>query len=215
MEKQLEAFIGTPAGSILIAVGAAVFAFPYAVNYVVKKTAEEGGEALVYSLGIIWQGLKGEAGKVKEMLDLKNQTVEDALEVIEETKWHDVNPDVTTTTVYDPEVIPGALDAAVWIENMKLPDASELLKKPADLDSFNAFKNSGKYNYYGVYTINNNQYWLVIPSHIELYRQGDYKEYTTERQPDFCEQNFENWREYPACYNVVEYKELVWPTRWP
>ena len=70
MEKQIQSFAGTTAGSVLIALGIGVFAFPYAVNYVVKKTAEEGGEAMVYSLGIIWQGIKGEAVKAEEMARL-------------------------------------------------------------------------------------------------------------------------------------------------
>ena len=43
MEKQIQSFAGTTAGSVLIALGIGVFAFPYAVSYVVKKTTEEGG----------------------------------------------------------------------------------------------------------------------------------------------------------------------------
>ena len=204
MEKQLEAFLGTPAGSILVAGTAAVFLIPYGIQYLVKSTEDQG---LPYAAML--------GTKIGDAIRDHAKATAEKLKEEEATTWHEVNPDVTTTTVYEPEVIPGALDTAVWIENMKLPNSAELLKKPFDLDSFKAFKNSGKYNYYGVYTINDNQYWLLVPKHIELYRQGDYKEYTAERQPDFCEQNYENWREYPACYNIVEYKELVWPTRWP
>ena len=76
MEKQIQSFAGTTAGSVLIALGIGVFAFPYAVSYVVKKTTEEGGEAMVYSLGIIWQGIKGEAVKAEEMARLKLLAIE-------------------------------------------------------------------------------------------------------------------------------------------
>ena len=41
MEKQIQSFAGTPAGSILIALGIGVYAFPYAVKYLVKNAEEQ------------------------------------------------------------------------------------------------------------------------------------------------------------------------------
>ena len=210
-------FIKTPAGSILIAVGVGIVAFPYAVNYVVKKTAEEGGEALVYSLGVIWQGIKGEAGKAKEMMDLRKKALEDALKGLAAAKWHLVNPDVDLH-VADPEATPGKSDAESWIEDMRLPDSSLLLKKPADQESLNVFKNSGDWNYYGVYTLNNNDYWLIIPKGIEIYKPPiEYKNFTTARRLDFCATKRQEgtWEDFPDCYDLKEYQELLWPTRWP
>ena len=49
LEKQIQSFAGTSAGSILIAVGIGVIAFPYAVNYIVKKQPrKEGGDGLFF-----------------------------------------------------------------------------------------------------------------------------------------------------------------------
>ena len=36
MEKQIQSFAGTPAGSILIALGIGVYAAPFAVKYLIK-----------------------------------------------------------------------------------------------------------------------------------------------------------------------------------
>ena len=203
MQAELKAFLGTTAGSVLVAVTAGVALLPYGIQYLVKAT-EDQGLPYVAMLGstignAIEEHAKATAKKVKEA---------------EAKKWHEVNPDITTATV-DFELPGTTLEKVVWIENMRLPPSADLLKKPADIDHLKVFKNSGNWSYYGVYTLNKNQYWLLVPKHIELYRIATYKKYTAERQPDFCEQNYENWREYPACYDIIESKELVWPTRWP
>ena len=41
MEQHIQSFAGTPAGSILIALGIGVYAFPYAVKYLVKEAEEQ------------------------------------------------------------------------------------------------------------------------------------------------------------------------------
>jgi len=207
-------FIKTPAGSILAALGIGVLAFPYAVEYVVRVTTDKGGQGLAYLLGAIWKGVTGKVGEAEDLIAANAKWTADKLKEIKADKWHEVNPDFTTADI-DLPTVPGTSDRILWIDNMKLPDSSVLLKKPADQDVLNAYKNSGKFNYYGIFTIKNNQYWLVVPKEIELYRIIKYKQFTTARQPEFCEQNYENFTEYPACYDEKEARELVWPTRWP
>ena len=41
MEKQIQSFAGTTAGSVLIALGIGVYAFPFAVKYLVKNAEEQ------------------------------------------------------------------------------------------------------------------------------------------------------------------------------
>jgi len=203
IEKQLEAFLGTPAGSILVAGTAAVFLIPYGIQYLVKATEDQG---LPYAAML--------GSKIGDAISDHAKATADKIKEAEATTWHEVNPDITTTEI-DFQLPGTSLETTVWIENMRLPPSAELLKKPADFEYLKVFKNTGTWNYYGLYTLNKNQYWLLVPKHVELYRISSYKRYTTERQPEFCEQNYEQWREYPACYDIIESKELVWPARWP
>jgi len=202
MEKQIQSFIGTPAGSVLIAGAAAVFLLPFAVQYLVKAAEDQ---ALPYASML--------GSKVGNAIKDHAKETAQKLKEIKAEKWHEANPDITTTEIDIQQ--PGTSDKEVWIKNMKLPPSSVLLKKPFDKTALNIYNKSGQWNYYGVYTINNNPYWLIIPKNIELYRTIEYKQFTTERQPQFCEQHFENFTEYPECYDVLENQELVWPTRWP
>ena len=41
MDKQIQSFAGTTAGSVLIALGIGVYAFPFAVKYLVKNAEEQ------------------------------------------------------------------------------------------------------------------------------------------------------------------------------
>ena len=41
MEKQIQSFAGTTAGSILIALGIGVYAAPFAVKYLIKNAEEQ------------------------------------------------------------------------------------------------------------------------------------------------------------------------------
>jgi len=206
-------FIKTPGGSILAAVGIGVVAFPYAIEYLVKGITDKGGQGLAYVLGALSQGLRGNVKEAEILIKANANWLASKLKEIEAEQWHEVNPDITATNI-DIQ-LPGTSDKVVWIENMRLPPSADLLKNPADKDALIIFRESGKFNYYGVFTINNNPYWLIVPKVIGLYRIFKYKKFTTERQPEFCEQNFENYKEHPACYDEIETQELVWPVRWP
>lgn len=203
MQAEVKAFLGTTAGSVLVAIGASVFLLPYGIQYLIKATEDQG---LPYAAML--------GSKIGNAIEEHAKATAEKLKEIQAEEWHETNPDITAADI-DVDLPGTGMESVVWIENMRLPPSADLLKKPFDLDGLKAYKNSGKWNYYGVFTINTHPYWLVIPKKIELYRIATYKQYTTERQPDFCEQNYEQWREYPACYDIVESKELVWPTRWP
>ncbi len=103
---------------------------------------------------------------------------------------------------------------------MQLPASSELLKKPGDNDALVVFRQSGKYYFYGVYTINEQQYYLVIPKGIEIYKPPiKYKTFKTPPKPDHvCTTKYYDgtWRDDPECYTEKEApREQLWPTRWP
>jgi len=178
MEEQLKSFAGSTAGSVVIAVGVGVIAFPYAVEYIVKKTTEKGGEALVYAVGIIWQGMKGEAGKVKELLDAKAEWLAKERKKLEAETWHEANPDVTQQDLD----IPGGIQE--YFERVGLPASSHLVAF-GDKESLSVFQHSGEWNYYGTRRINEQEYYLIVPKGIRVYVKIQ-RTLTAEPENDTC-----------------------------
>jgi len=107
MEKQLQSFVGSTAGSVLIAVGLGVAAFPYAVKYLVKNAEEQ---AIPWALGL-----------GKEFYDEYTGTVSAALKKLEAEKWHQANPDVTQQDLD----IPGGIQE--YFQKVGLPASSRRL----------------------------------------------------------------------------------------
>jgi len=204
MERQIQTFLGTPAGSILTAGALGIFLLPYAIQYLIKAATDQGLPYVAMLGSTVGNAIEEHAKRTAE--EIKKKKAEE---------WHEANPDVTTHDVDLPEGLPGTSNTEIWISNMRLPPSADLLMKPFDLEALKIYKNSLEWMYYGVYTINGDPYWLVIPKQIRLYTIATSKKFTAERQPEFCEQNFENFEEYPACYDVIETQELVWPKPWP
>ena len=205
LQAELTAFLGTTAGSVLVAAAAAVALLPYGMQYLVRA-AEDQGLPYVAMLpervgNAIEEHAKATAKRIKDQ---------------KKKEWHEANPDVTAADV-DIELPGTTRESVTWIENMRLPSSADLLSKPFDLDVLKVYKNSKAWNYYGVYTINKNPYWLVIPSHVELYRIFKYKKFHTPAPDHACTAKFNDgsWQDDDRCYEEVETKELVWPTRWP
>jgi len=216
-DQLMAEFIKTRAGSAVIGLGVVVIAAPFVLEYLVKGFVDKGGMAIAYTAGAAWKGITGNAKDARELIEAHAKHTADKIKAIQAEEWHEANPDVDLH-VSDPEATPGKSDTETWIENMKLPASSLLLKKPADQESLNVFKNSGDWNYYGVYTLNNNDYWLVIPKGIEIYKPPiQYKDFTAARRLDFCAIKHQEgtWKDFPDCYDLKEYRELLWPTRWP
>lgn len=205
IQNELKAFLGTTAGSVLVATAAGVALLPHAVKYLIKSAEDEGLPYVAMLPERVGNAIEEHAKKTR-------QAIEDA----KEDEWHETNPDITTTDI-DIELPGTQLETVTWIENMRLPPSADLLKKPFDADALRVYKNSGAWNYYGVYTINTHPYWLVIPSHVQLYRIFKYKKFHTPAPDHACTAKFNDgtWRDDPQCYEDVETKELVWPTRWP
>jgi len=150
MEQQLKSFAGSTAGSILIAVGLGVAAFPYAVKYLVKNAEEQ---AIPWALGL-----------GKEFYDEYTGTVKAALKKLEAEKWHEANPDVTQQDLDIPEGI------QEYFKKVGLPASSHLVAY-ADKEALSVFQHSGEWSLYGTRKINEQQYWLIVPKGIKVYYQ--------------------------------------------
>jgi len=148
MEEQLKSFAGSTAGSILIAVGLGVVAFPYAVKYLVKNAEEQ---AIPWALGL-----------GKEFYDEYTGTVGAALKKLEAEKWHEANPDVTQEDLD----IPGGIQE--YFKKVGLPASSHLVAY-ADKEALAVFQHSGEWSLYGTRKINDQQYWLIVPKGIRVY----------------------------------------------
>jgi len=147
MEEQLKSFAGSTAGSILIAVGLGVVAFPYAVKYLVKNAEEQ---AIPWALGL-----------GKEFYDEYTGTVGAALKKLEAETWHEANPDVTQQDLD----IPGGIQE--YFKKVGLPASSHLVAY-ADKEALSVFQHSGEWSLYGTRKINDQQYWLVVPKGIRV-----------------------------------------------
>lgn len=205
VQAELKAFLGTTAGSVLVAAAAAVALLPYGMQYLVRAAEDQGLPYVAMLPERVGNAIEEHAKKTRK-----------AWEDAKKKEWHETNPDVTATDI-DIELPGTTLETVTWIENMRIPPSADLLKKPFDLDGLKVYKNSGKWNYYGVYTINKHPYWLVIPSHVELYRIFKYKKFHTPAPDHACTAKYSDgtWSDDPDCYEEVETKELVWPARWP
>ena len=148
MERQLQSFAGTTAGSILIAVGIGVVALPYAVKYLVKN-AEEQAIPWAYGFG-------------KGFYDEYTGTVGAALKKLEAEVWHEANPDVTQADIDIPEGV------QAYFARVGLP-ASSMVVAIGDKEALSVYQHSGEWNLYGSRVINGQDYWLVVPKGIKVY----------------------------------------------
>jgi hypothetical protein len=148
MEEQLKSFAGSTAGSILIAVGIGVAAFPYAVKYLVKNAEEQ---AIPWALGL-----------GKEFYDEYTGTIKAALKKLEADEWHEANPDVTQQDLDIPEGIQN------YFIRVGLPASSHLVAF-GDKETMAVFQHSGEWNYYGTRRINEQEYYLIVPKGIRVY----------------------------------------------
>ena len=202
---------------MIIALGVGVMAFPYALEYILRGIADKGGMGTAYLLGATWKGLTGHAKEAQDLIEAHAKETAKKIKEQEAKEWHETNPDITTEPT-DLEVTPGTSAAVAWINKMQLPPSSELLKKPGDNEALVVFRQSGKYYYYGVYTINDQKYYLVIPKGIEIYKPPiKYKVFHTPAPDHACSAKYNDgsWRDDPNCYEEKEYREQLWPTRWP
>ena len=148
MEKQIQSFAGSTAGSILIAVGIGVYAFPFAMKYLVKNAEEQA---------IPWAMALG-----KDFYDEYTGTVGAALKKLEAEVWHEANPDVTQADIDIPEGI------QEYFKRVGLPASSHLVAF-GDKETMSVFQHSGEWNYYGTRRINEQEYYLIVPKGIRVY----------------------------------------------
>jgi len=148
LEQQIEAFAGSTAGSIFIAVGLGVVAFPYAMKYLVKNAEEQ---AIPWAMGL-----------GKDFYDEYTGTVSAALKKLEADQWHEANPDVTQADIDIPEGV------QAYFAKVGLP-ASSMVVTFGDKEALSVYQHSGEFNYYGTRQINGQHYYIVVPKAIKVY----------------------------------------------
>jgi len=151
MEKQLMAFAGTQAGSVVIAVGIGVVAFPYAIKYLVKAAEQQ---ALPYAAML--------GSSIGDKVAAHAKATAEALKKEKADEWHEANPDVTQQDLD----IPGGIQE--YFKKVGLPASSHLVAY-ADKEALSVFQHSGEWSLYGTRKINDQQYWLIVPKGIRVY----------------------------------------------
>jgi len=151
MEKQLMAFVGTQAGSVVIAVGIGVVAFPYAMKYLVKAAEQQ---ALPYAAML--------GSSIGDRIAAHAKATAEALKKKKADQWHEANPDVTQQDLD----IPGGIHE--YFESVGLPASSHLVVR-GDMEAISVFQHSGEWNYYGIRIVNTQAYYLIVPKGINVF----------------------------------------------
>lgn len=194
LEKQIQAFAGSTAGSVVIALGVSVVALPYAVKYLIKN-AEEQAIPWAYGFG-------------KAFYDEYMGTVSAALKKQESETWHEANPDVTQADIDIPEGV------QAYFAKVGLP-ASSMVVSYGDKEALSVYQHSGEWSLYGTRRINGQQYWLVVPKGIRVYVKFEKKVYDPDTYPERCQPQVAAWDKDPDCYNIIKEQFLLTPSVWP
>jgi len=208
MEDQLTAFAGSTAGSILIAVGLGVAAFPYAVKYLVKNAEEQ---AIPWALGL-----------GKEFYDEYTGTVKAALKKLEAQTWHEANPDVTQQDI---DVPARSGDPYTdYLKEVGLP-LSTVLVLVTDKEALAVYQHSGEFNLYGTRRINEQHYYILVPKGIKVYIKVDKIIWESADEHGLCNVGFETVKVdaqgFPlppgtlGCKKTITESVLLTPTGWP
>lgn len=155
LEQQIEAFAGTTGGSTLIAVGLGVYAFPYAVQYLVRSAE---------SLALPYAALLGV--NIGDKIAQHAKDLRTKLEGEDPVTWHEANPDATTADIDIPAVSGDPYTA--YLKKVGLPPSTVLIAY-GDKQGISTYELSGEWNYYGTRQINGNHYYMVVPKRIKVY----------------------------------------------
>jgi len=195
MEKQLMAFAGTQAGSVVIAVGIGVVAFPYAIKYLVKAAEQQ---ALPYAAML--------GSSIGDRIAAHGKATAEALKKKKADQWHQANPDVTQQDLD----IPGGIQE--YFQKVGLPASSHLVAY-ADKEALSVFQHSGEWSLYGTRKINDQQYWLVVPKGIKVYIKVPR---TLTEAPDEYGLCRAGWKiNKGVCEKEISETFLITPSVWP
>ena len=200
MEQQIVSFAGTTAGSILIAVGLGVYAFPYAMKYLVKN-AEEQAIPWAYAFG---------KGFYDEYVD----TVKAALKKLEADEWHEANPDVTQADIDVPAQ--SGDPYTDYLEKVGLP-LSTVLVAFGDKEALSVYQHSGEWNYYGTRQINGQHYYCVVPKGIKVYFKTTKTLTEAPDEHDLCRAGWrkERYNGFVVCEKEIVESFVLDPGAWP
>lgn len=206
--KQIEAFAGSTAGSILIAVGLGVAALPYAVKYLVKNAEEQ---AIPWALGL-----------GKDFYEEYTGTVSAALKKLESQTWHEANPDVTQEDI---DVPARSGDPYTdYLKQVGLP-LSTVLVLVTDKEALAVYQHSGEFNLYYSKVINGQHYYILVPKGINVYIKVDKIIWESADEHGLCNVGFETTTRdlsgFPlppgavGCKKTITESVLLTPSGWP
>lgn len=152
MEKQIQSFAGSTAGSVVIALGVSVVALPYAVKYLIKNAEEQA---------IPWALALG-----KDFYNEYTGTIKEALKKLKADQWHEANPDVTQEDIDVPARTGDPYTD--YLQRVGLPPSTVLILF-GDKAGLAVYQHSGDWNYYGTRRINEQHYYIVVPKEIKVY----------------------------------------------
>lgn len=172
--KEIEAAVIKVATSgpatVVMAIGAGVYLLPLAASYL-TDAIEEG---TAYLLGGLWQGIKGKPDEAKKLIEDSGKYYRDQYDAWQRAKdqeaFTETNPNITT-----PEIVDG-VSIDNWRRDNDIPPSADFVLNPQDAYGLHVIAISKPsegapyaWNYYGVKTINQQKYWMVIPSTVTLY----------------------------------------------
>jgi len=203
MEKQLQSFAGSTAGSVVIALGAAVVGLPFAIKYLVKAAEEQ---ALPYAAML--------GSSIGDRVAAHGKATREALEKKKADEWHEANPDVTTADI---DVPARSGDPYTdYLKKVGLP-LSTVLILFGDKEGLSAYQHAGDWNFYGTRKINGQHYYIVVPKGINVYVKIDKTIYETPDEHGLCRVGFKIVRfdGIAKCEKTIKESILVTPSVWP
>ena len=205
MEKQLQAFAGTQAGSVIIALGAAVVGLPFAIKYLVKAAEDQ---ALPYAAML--------GSSIGDRVAAHGKATREALEEKKAEVWHEANPDVTTADIDVPAV--SGDPYTEYLKKVGLP-LSTVLILFGDKEGLSAYQHAGNWSYYGTRQINSQHYYVVVPKGIRVTIKIP-RTLTAEPENDTCPVGYTIERlPHPSTASICKKKVvgsfLLMPSAWP
>jgi len=154
----------TPAQVVIVG-GIAVYLLPRALQYLLKNL--EQGTA--YLLGAAWKGLTGKVGEAEDLVAANAKWTKEQFDKVlttdvrKETQKVIMDLQFTTTEIYDGPTI------EKYRQDLNIPASAMMLMWPQDNVGAQTIMNTDVWAFYGLKTINQQQYSLLLPRTIALY----------------------------------------------
>jgi len=188
--------------------GVAIYLLPRAMSYLVDHI-EQGTS---YLLGAAWKGVTGKVDDAEASIEASGRyyrrKFDDAFgRKSDEEKYKDLHPDYTSVEVYD------GPDIESYRKEMRIPPSAEFFMFPQDNEGSRNYLRTNAWDYYGLRTIGEQVYALLLPSTIILYIVEDEVQTEDADEKGFCPSGWKrvNIDNREMCTRIVEKEVLVPP----